>query len=195
MKDTKGFYGEHYSYMETARKAAIRLSSLAVKKINTSETRIISRIKSPESMSEKIESDGLPLTYHSILQEESDAIGVRIITSSLVNVYDIQDKLKKMAKKENSCFKILKIKDFIKKPKESGYRSLHMIIAIKSNDPDFSELKVEIQIRTAIMDCWATLEHMSRYKQVIDITPEVYDMLDTYKQEIKHEIDSIRKFA
>lgn len=89
-------------------------------------------------------------------------------------------------------FKIIKIKDFIKKPKKSGYRSIHIIISMKSKDPEFSELKAEIQIRTSIMDCWASLEHLMKYKQTIEITPELHEMLEVYAEAAEKEIKSLQ---
>lgn len=184
------FYGDHYKYMEDARVTIVKIAETASK-----NSRVTSRIKAPESMTAKIIADGLPVNCSSALKEESDAIGVRIIAESLVSVYKISDKLMKMSRKRNNAFRIIKVKDFIKSPKKSGYRSLHMIVAVASKDPEYPELKVEIQIRTAVMDCWASLEHMVKYKQVIDITPEIYDMLDSYKKESEREIASIQKFA
>ena len=64
-------------------------------------------------------------------------------------------------------------------------------MCITSDDKDFPEMKVEFQIRTSIMDCWASLEHLAKYKQVIDLTPEVEDMLDTYQHAAEREIQSL----
>ena len=64
-------------------------------------------------------------------------------------------------------------------------------MGITSNDEEFPEMKVEFQIRTSIMDCWASLEHLARYKQVIDLTSEVEDALNTYRQAAEEEIQSL----
>ena len=68
--------------------------------------------------------------------------------------------------------KVIKIKDYIKKPKPNGYRSYHMIVEIpvffsKGKTP----MRVELQIRTNGMDFWATLEHQLRYKKGIEDLP------------------------
>lgn len=73
----------------------------------------------------------------------------------------------------------------------SGYRSLHVILGITSDDEVFPEMKVEVQIRTSVMDCWASLEHLAQYKQVISLTPEVLDTLDTYRQAADREIQAM----
>lgn len=63
---------------------------------------------------------------------------------------------------------LIEKKDYIKNPKESGYRSLHLIIEI----PIFLQnekrrMKVEVQLRTIAMDFWASVEHKLRYKKNI----------------------------
>ena len=68
------------------------------------------------------------------------------------------------------------MKDYIKNPKPSGYRSLHLIVAV----PIFLEnekklVKVEVQLRTIAMDFWASLEHKLRYNK--RIAPEMLDEL------------------
>ena len=85
------------------------------------------------------------------------------------------------------------VKDYIKHPKESGYRSLHAIMGFTSGDPDFPEMKVEFQLRTSIMDCWASLEHLAQYKQVIELTPDVLDMLNTYRHAADMEMAQIKE--
>lgn len=61
--------------------------------------------------------------------------------------------------------KLIKRKDYIKQPKENGYRSLHLVVSIPVFLADRVEVTpVEIQIRTIGMDMWASLEHKIRYK-------------------------------
>lgn len=185
------FYGEHYKHMESVKDNAIVLANIAVSLAGSTGARIISRIKSPESMIQKIKSDGFAVNHRSALLLESDAIGIRIITSTLSDVYAIEDRIGFLVDKTSNA-RIIKRKDFIKSPKASGYRSLHIILEIKSDDPDFEKMKVEIQIRTAVMDCWASLEHIVKYKQVINITPEIYETLHCYQEEAEKEISNLK---
>ena len=63
---------------------------------------------------------------------------------------------------------LLETKDYIKNPKPSGYRSLHLIVRVPiflQNEKCF--MKVEVQLRTIAMDFWASLEHKLRYKKEI----------------------------
>ena len=63
---------------------------------------------------------------------------------------------------------LLEQKDYILSPKPNGYRSLHLIIRIPVFFANAThKVKVEVQIRTIAMDCWASLEHQLRYKQAI----------------------------
>ena len=57
------------------------------------------------------------------------------------------------------------VKDYIKNPKESGYKSYHMLVTVPIFLSDrVVDTKVEIQIRTIAMDFWASLEHKIYYK-------------------------------
>ena len=177
------FYGEHLLHMENTKDKAVVLAKFAAEFSGAKSARVISRIKTPESMTKKIQADGLPVNC------ESDAIGVRIIVDSISDVYAIFDNIKNIkALDDKTGCRVLNVKDFIRNPKPSGYRSLHVIIGLTSEDPDFPEMKAEIQIRTSIMDCWASLEHLAEYKQVIDLTPDVLDLLETYRQAADREI-------
>ena len=64
-----------------------------------------------------------------------------------------------------SDLKVLSIKDYIRNPKESGYKSYHMLVSVPIFLSDsVVDTKVEIQIRTIAMDFWASLEHKIYYK-------------------------------
>lgn len=185
------FYGAHLTHMETVKDKVVIIAKFAAEFSGAKTSRIVSRIKSPESMEKKILADSLPVNYHSMLVEESDAIGIRIITDSISDVYKISDNLDKIHDFGDTKCQVLHIKDYIKNPKPSGYRSLHVILGITSDDEVFPEMKVEVQIRTSVMDCWASLEHLAQYKQVISLTPEVLDTLDTYRQAADREIQAM----
>ena len=87
----------------------------------------------------------------------ADIAGVRVICSFPEDIYTVADLLL-----HQDDIRMLEIKDYIKKPKESGYRSLHLIVEV----PIFlsegkKPRKVEIQFRTIAMDFWASLEPVS----------------------------------
>ena len=118
---------------------------------------ITSRIKSAQSIARKIRIKGKELTVENII---NDVAGVRIICSFTSDIYRIAEAI---AKQDDVT--VLQIKDYIREPKENGYRSYHMIVSIPIFlSQDVIDTKVEIQIRTIAMDFWASLEHKIYYK-------------------------------
>ena len=121
---------------------------------------ITSRIKSASSIARKIRIKGKELTVENILKYINDVAGVRIICSFTSDIY----KLAEMIGKQNDLT-VISIKDYIKNPKESGYKSYHMLVTVPIFLSDrVIDTKVEIQIRTMAMDFWASLEHKIYYK-------------------------------
>ncbi|MDF2513173.1 MAG: RelA/SpoT domain protein [Herbinix sp.] len=121
---------------------------------------ITSRIKTPQSIAKKLRHNQKELTIENIVKYVNDVAGIRIICSFTSDIYRIAD----LIAKQNDV-KVLKVKDYIMCPKENGYTSYHMIIAIPVYLSDRTiETKVEIQIRTIAMDFWASLEHKIYYK-------------------------------
>ncbi len=119
-----------------------------------------SRIKSPESIARKIRHKKKELKIENVIKYVNDVAGIRVICSFSSDIYRIAD----MITKQNDV-KVLKVKDYIMRPKPNGYMSYHMIVTV----PVFLSnhvvpTKVEIQIRTIAMDFWASLEHKIYYK-------------------------------
>ena len=124
---------------------------------------IKTRIKSTEGIIKKANKKKIPFTMQSIEENIRDIAGIRVICSFSEDIYMLADCLLKQ-----DDVKLIEMKDYIKHPKESGYRSLHLIIEIpiflqNENRP----MKVEVQLRTIAMDCWASVEHKLRYKKNI----------------------------
>ena len=127
--------------------------------IDTIET----RVKSPESIIGKLKRRNLPVTIKSMEENLFDIAGVRVICSFLEDIYMISECLL-----SQNDVTLVQRKDYIKSPKESGYRSLHLIVSVPiflKNEK--KEMKVEVQLRTIAMDFWASLEHKLRYKKTI----------------------------
>lgn len=127
---------------------------------------IKSRLKSLESICEKLSRQGLPYSLDSIESRINDVAGVRICCPFLDDVYTLADALLR----QNDITLIAK-KDYIASPKPNGYRSLHLIVSVPiflANET--KNMKVEIQLRTIAMDSWASLEHQLRYKRDICVT-------------------------
>lgn len=121
---------------------------------------IKTRIKSPESIIKKLERKGLGITYNNMINHLNDVAGIRIICSFLPDIYRIVEMFEK-----SEDLKIIEKKDYIKRPKSSGYSSYHLIVLVPvSFSSGTVDVKVEIQIRTIAMDFWASLEHKIKYK-------------------------------
>ncbi len=154
-----------------------------------------SRIKSFESIVNKLARKGCDITTQCAKEYIHDIAGVRIICSFIQDIYNIIDVLR-----QREDLKILEVKDYIQHPKPNGYRSLHLIVEIPVYLTNRVEhVKVEIQVRTIAMDFWASLEHKIYYKlqndvphQLTDELKEAADIahyLDEKMQNIKREID------
>ena len=121
---------------------------------------IKSRIKSSESIVKKLRRNGYESTIENMVEYVNDIAGIRVICSFTSDIYRIAD----MISNQNDI-KVLAIKDYIKNPKPSGYKSYHMLITVPIYLSDkIVHAKVEIQIRTVAMDFWASLEHKINYK-------------------------------
>ena len=121
---------------------------------------IKSRIKTPNSIAKKLSRHGLENTMENMVEHINDIAGVRIVCSFTSDIYRLAEMIGKQKE-----FTILYIKDYMKHPKESGYRSYHMLITVPIQTTNgINPTKVEIQIRTIAMDFWASLEHKIYYK-------------------------------
>ena len=127
---------------------------------------IKTRLKSPESIVEKLQRRGYPLTVESIEKNLNDVAGVRIICSYTSDIYMLAD-----AFIRQDDITLLERKDYIEDPKPNGYRSLHLIVEIPIFLHDEKRMmKVEVQFRTISMDFWASLEHKIRYKKELPVS-------------------------
>jgi len=121
---------------------------------------IKTRIKTPESIVKKLKRYGYETSVENMVKYINDIAGVRLICSFTSDIYRLADMIG-----NQSDLKVLSIKDYIKNPKDSGYKSFHMLVAVPVFLSDsVVETKVEIQIRTIAMDFWASLEHKIYYK-------------------------------
>lgn len=131
------------------------------------------RLKSPQSMLEKLQRKGLPVSIQSVRENLHDIAGVRVICNYIDDIYTVADLLTKQ-----DDVKLLTKKDYIKNPKPNGYRSLHLVIETPVFLSDRKELvHVEVQIRTIAMDFWASLEHELKYKTDTEVSSDLAEQL------------------
>ena len=146
---------------------------------------IKTRLKSFESIKEKLQRKELPFKVESIEENLNDVAGIRVICSFPEDVYTLADALLKQ-----DDITLVEKKDYIINPKENGYRSLHLIVSV----PIFLAkekryMRVEIQLRTIAMDVWASLEHQLRYKKDVEFTDQMAEELKKCAQ-LSAELDS-----
>lgn len=133
------------------------------------------RIKSLDSIVNKMDRKNLEPTLENLLYKIHDIAGIRIVCPFVSDVYNVESFLK-----NQKDIHILQIKDYIKEPKPNGYRTLHIILTIDTSFSDTTiSIPVEVQIRTIAMNSWASLEHQLHYKKDYPFTNE---MLYTLKE-------------
>ena len=126
---------------------------------------IQTRLKTPESIYEKLLRRGVPLSVESVEKNLYDVAGVRVICSFVDDVYKVAEGLTS----QNDII-VDEKKDYIMFPKDNGYRSLHLLLRVPIVLPWGSRnVKVEVQFRTIAMEFWADLEHKMRYKKDVDV--------------------------
>lgn len=143
----------------------------------------MSRVKSPQSIYRKLQKNGCEISAKSIMKNLSDVAGIRVICNFIDDIYDIARMLGRQ-----DDIKVITIKDYIRNPKDNGYRSYHMIVEVPVYFSRTTRyVKAEIQIRTIAMNFWASLEHQIRYKKVL---PGDVD-IDAISRELKSCADTI----
>ena len=167
-REQEDYYGKYAGILEETLEDVRNdlekiLNDLADDPEHSPYEHINSRIKDVTSIKDKLLRKGLDTDAYTGIKELSDVIGVRIVTHFVGDIYLILDSLKK-----HENWNILKVKDYIAKPKENGYRSFHVILEVPFASDDPEKIKVELQLRTIAMDCWAAVEHQMRYKKDVN---------------------------
>ena len=155
----ESIYGEYLPKLEAARDYLVKEIEVVREEMKKKYDldpveHLISRIKSEESMREKCRRKGFEETTESALTKIFDAVGIRVVCAFISDVYVIRDHLVQLPNCE-----LVKEKDYIKRAKDNGYRSYHMILKV------WCAVYVEIQLRTISQDTWAALEHHLYYKK------------------------------
>ena len=162
---------------------------------------IKSRIKTPESIVKKLKRHGYESTIENMVNYVNDMAGVRIICSFSSDIYRIAE----MIRLQNDI-RVVAVKDYIRQPKPSGYKSYHMLVTVPVFLSDKTvDVKVEIQIRTVAMDFWASLEHKINYKfegkapeyvktELVECA-QMVSALDSRMQGLNEEIKKIEEGA
>ena len=146
--------------MEVETKFRVLNHELSLEYDNNPIESIKTRVKSYDSILKKIRRKNIPLNLRAIEDNLKDIAGVRVICSFPDDIYKLAESFLKQ-----DDITLIERKDYIKNPKESGYKSYHMLVSVPIFLSDsVVDTKVEIQIRTIAMDFWASLEHKIYYK-------------------------------
>ena len=187
--------------MEVETKFRVLDVQMSLNRENNPIESIKTRLKSPESIFEKLKRRDLPMTLSAIEENLNDIAGVRVICSFPEDIYLLADALLRQ-----DDITLIERKDYIQNPKPNGYRSLHLIVEV----PIFlrnetKRMRVEVQLRTIAMDFWASLEHKLRYKKGLEDSEdyqeisrqlkncaEISAMLDRLMENIRGQIEGGR---
>ena len=141
---------------------------------------IVSRIKTPASIINKMKKKGYEITYENLINNINDIAGIRIICTFKNDISKIRDIILNMPN-----VRILKEKDYLTKSKRSGYTGYHIIL---ETDVEYEgekyPMKVEIQLRSMAMDFWSTLEHKIKYKSKHKLSNKDSKKLQVYAKVI-----------
>lgn len=168
----------------------------AYKKHNPIE-HVKSRLKRPSSIARKLEKKGLEPTLENAIKFIDDIAGIRIVCQFQEDIYKIAEVIKNF-----DNVRVIQVKDYIKNPKDNGYRSYHMHIEIPVRMLNGEKwVQVEIQLRTVAMDFWASLEHKIRYKNESEIPDSIgselklcatlVEKMDAEMQFLNNQIESL----
>ena len=154
----EGAISEFLSCMDMIRRYEVQLGNRDP--VASSQT----RIKSAESMRQKLQRLAFPVTAESAMKNVFDAAGIRLVCPFIQDIDRTAELIRAIP-----GVQIQTEKDYIRSPKPNGYRSYHMILSMPlrflGNSP--KTVWLEVQLRTIAMDCWANIEHQLKYKQNI----------------------------
>ena len=148
----EGFEKFHHEYEAAMRKVNAKVeiltSDFQVRNDYSPIHHIEKRLKTAESIEEKLTRLGCEVSIPSARENIKDIAGLRIICNFIEDVYQVADMLT-----AQDDIELVTCKDYIKNPKENGYRSLHLGLRVPVFLIDRKVVvPVELQIRTVAMD-------------------------------------------
>lgn len=147
------------------------------------------RIKKNKSIIRKMERKNCEQTYLNMVENLDDIAGIRVISNFKDGIYKIVHDVEKMP-----GIKVVKSKDYVENPKESGYMSYHMIIEVPVTFVGkLIYVKVEMQIRTLAMEFWSSIEHKAKYKNEADLDMKISKKFVKYARYIERIENSMKK--
>lgn len=140
------------------------------------------RIKSKSSIIKKLEKKDLPVSVDMAKDVLTDIAGIRVICYFEDDIYSVVSAIRK-----HTDVLVIKERDYVKEPKNNGYRSYHIVLGVLVYTLEETQYyPVEVQIRTISMDFWASMEHRICYKNGHnqDVEEQTRQMLKNYAEEL-----------
>lgn len=193
------FQDKHALAREIVVRTLRELNGYYIVKTGHGFTRFVeSRMKTPESICNKLRRKGYDIDFATATEKLNDLSGVRCICYSVKEIYWIARQIGKI-----EDFNVLKVKDYVRKPKKNGYESYHIVLEVpvqienqqsehhfggkkldhahkKSEHSHIEMVRVELQLRTMIMDAWAGMDNRVSYKKDKDVSPEMAHRIEKY---------------
>ncbi len=162
IKDFFDCLGLERAFEDTASDLISRIEVLSKRLSHRSNRQIVDnishRIKSPESIVRKLVRKNRVPTPQNAIATLHDMIGIRVVCPFQDDVFRMSEEIQK-----NVGYDVVNCKDFVSNPKDSGYRSIHIILAC--NNTPVGKVFAEVQVRSVAMNYWAILDHLLYYKK------------------------------
>ncbi len=150
---------------------------------------VIGRVKSISSILAKAKKKNVPMEM--ITERIEDIAGIRIICQFVDDIYKVVEMIK-----NRSDMEVKGEIDYVAHPKDSGYRSYHMVVMYPVQTAfQTHTIPVEIQIRTLAMNFWAVIEHSMKYKYDYNLPTRLSKRLTAASEavlKLDNEMSSIR---
>lgn len=196
--ENQEFQDKHALAREIVVRTLRELNGYYIVKSGHGFTRFVeSRMKTPESICNKLRRKGYNVDFETATEKLNDLSGVRCICYSVKEIYWIARQIGKIEE-----FNVLKVKDYVRKPKKNGYESYHIVLEVPVQIEDrqlehhfggkkehahknvehshIEMVRVELQLRTMIMDAWAGMDNRVSYKKDKDVSPEMVHRIEKY---------------
>lgn len=98
-----------------------------------------------------------------------DLVGLKIVGTNRADIGAVSQLFQEIANDDSESSTLIctydESKDYVRSPKESGYRAIHFeLIASVPLGLDFVPVVCELQLRTLLQDSWGDLTHEETYK-------------------------------
>lgn len=157
---SSAFYAPYEAAVETTLLLICSARRQLIRETGEDIRALTFRLKSPASIQGKLLKKGLPVTASAAASALHDIAGLRVVLGDTISIYRFAQLIC-----ASPTVEVADERNYIEKPKKSGYQSLHLVLRVPiSQNGQHRMIPVELQLRTAAMDIWASIEHDLIYK-------------------------------